>query len=698
MNRSAIRVWHKLLFLGLIACVLCALPTYLYIRGANKEIRDALTEIQGLAPAAELVRLMQPLQSHRDLAGAVLSGDRALANLRATKEKEVTAAFVQVRTAMPLSAAPLIKKLDTVEAQWKTLSNAIKDQAFPVADSFNRHTKLVASTLNLLETTADYFGLTLDPDANSYHLIIGAFLELPKLTESMGRLRATGTAILGIKQATTEERVTIATMLELTRDALEHSRAMIQKVVEAHGGAMPKLEAASAAAQTEAQKLVAITDLEFMRIEVLRYNAADYLKAGTAAIDAQFNLIDAARSEIEQLLLERVASYRWIRAVLVGIIGALLILGAAAMFWMARSITRPLNAAITDANAIAAGRLDTVMHNIGLDEVGQLRRAMQHMQRNLAHIVFSIRENSESVATAAREIASSTQDMSARTESQASSLEQTAASMEELNTTFHKNDESSQHVSDLAAQAAKAAEQGGVVVGKVTHTMQEIEVSSKKIAEIIGVIDSIAFQTNILALNAAVEAARAGEQGRGFAVVAAEVRALAQRSGQAAKEIRTLIGESVKKVQTGTREAAESAKAMDDILASVRKVAVTMTDMQSVRSDQRLGVTQVSRAVEQMNQGTQQSAAMVEEIAATADLLSDQAQHLFEAVATFKLSGEDRLGGAGTVTHGNDNNTHGAQDTDADFPEVERSDRAMKRTEVLPAGAPRPMLTSVSNR
>ena len=698
MNRSAIRVWHKLLFLGLIACVLCALPTYLYIRGANKEIRDALTEIQGLAPAAELVRLMQPLQSHRDLAGAVLSGDRALANLRATKEKEVTAAFVRVRTAMPLSAAPLIKKLDTVEAQWKALSNAIKDQAFPVADSFNRHTKLVASTLNLLETTADYFGLTLDPDANSYHLIIGAFLELPKLTESMGRLRATGTAILGIKQATTEERVTIATMLELTRDALEHSRAMIQKVVEAHGGAMPKLEAASAAAQTEAQKLVAITDLEFMRIEVLRYNAADYLKAGTAAIDAQFNLIDAARSEIEQILLERVASYRWIRAVLVGIIGALLILGGAAMFWMARSITRPLNAAITDANAIAAGRLDTVMHNIGLDEVGQLRRAMQHMQRNLAHIVFSIRENSESVATAAREIASSTQDMSARTESQASSLEQTAASMEELNTTFHKNDESSQHVSDLAAQAAKAAEQGGVVVGKVTHTMQEIDVSSKKIAEIIGVIDSIAFQTNILALNAAVEAARAGEQGRGFAVVAAEVRALAQRSGQAAKEIRTLIGESVKKVQTGTREAAESAKAMDDILASVCKVAVTMTDMQSVRSDQRLGVTQVSRAVEQMNQGTQQSAAMVEEIAATADLLSDQAQHLFEAVATFKLSGEDRLGGAGTVTHGNDNNTHGAQDTDADFPEVERSDRAMKRTEVLPAGAPRPMLTSVSNR
>ena len=305
-------------------------------------------------------------------------------------------------------------------------------------------------------------------------------------------------------------------------------------------------------------------------------------------------------------------AYRWAMAALLGMIAVLAFIGAIAMFWMMRTITRPLNQAIGDANAIAAGHLDSTIVNIGLDEVGQLRKAMRHMQRNLAHIVFSIRENSGAVANASREIASSTRDMSARTESQASSLEQTAASMEELSTTFQKNDESSQHVSDLAAQAATAAEQGGAVVGKVAHTMQEIDVSSRKIAEITGVIDSTAFQTNILALNAAVEAARAGEQGRGFAVVAAEVRALAQRSGQAAKEIRTLISESAKKVQAGTREAVESGKAMDDILEAVRKVAVTMTSMQTVRSDQRLGVGQVSRAVEQMNQGTQQTAAMVE--------------------------------------------------------------------------------------
>ena len=640
MKLRSISIWHKLLLLGLIAVVLCAVPTYLYVRGANKEIRETLTEFKGLAPATALVRLLQPLQVHRDAAAAVLSGDRALAALRATKEKDVTEAFGRVRAFIPPSEAPLIKKLDVAEGEWKSLVTALKDQSYPMEDSYNRHTKLVSSTLNLIETTADYYGLSLDPEANSYHLIIWAFMELPKLTESMGRLRATGTAILGIKQATAEERVSIATMLERTRDGLARSQAQAQKISEANGAAFEKLDAAAAAAQNAAQKLIAVSDLEFMRIEVLRFDAGEYLKLGTVAIDAQFNLIDAARAEVEQILQARVTSYRWTMALLLGMIAALVIVGASAMLWMMRTITRPLNEAIADADAIAAGRLDLVITNIGLDEVGKLRRAMRHMQRNLAHIVASIRENSESVASASREIASSTRDMSARTESQASSLEQTAASMEELNSTFQKNDESSQHVTELTAQAAKAAEQGGVVVSKVTHTMQEIDVSSKKIAEIISVIDSIAFQTNILALNAAVEAARAGEQGRGFAVVASEVRALAQRSGQASKEIRTLISDSVKKVQTGTREAVESGKAMDDILKSVRTVAETMTAMQAVRADQRLGVTQVSRAVEQMNHGTQQTAAMVEEIAATADLLSDQAQHLSEAVSAFKLSGE----------------------------------------------------------
>ena len=640
MKFSGIRVWHKLLILGLIALVLCALPTYLYVRGANKEIREALIEIRGLAPAAELVRLMQPLQSHRGLAAAALSGDQALVSQRLIREKEITAAFVKVRTAMPASATPLLALLDKVEAEWKSLAVAIKDPAFPVEESYNRHTKLAASMLNLLEINLDYFGLTLDPEANSYHLIIAAFDDLPRLIESMGRLRATGTAILGIKQATTEERVTIATMLERTRDDQTHSRALIQKAIEANGSAMEKLGTASKAALNDTQKLIAVSDLEFMRIEILRYNATDYLKLASTAIDAQFNLIDIARGEIEQILQERVSSYRWIMAGLLGLIAILLIVGAVAMFWIARSIVRPLDAAVKDAETIASGRLDLRLRYAGEDEVGQLHRAIHRMQSNLARIVAGIRETSDSVATASREIASSTRSMSARTEEQASSLEETAASMEEMNSTVQQNDENSQRANDLAAGAADAAERGGLVVSKVTRTMQEIDVSSRKIAEIIGVIDSIAFQTNILALNAAVEAARAGEQGRGFAVVATEVRALAQRSAQASKEIRALIGESVKKVQTGTREAMDSGKAMDEILAAARKVEETMAQIRISSQDQRQGISQVSHAVEQMNQGTQQSAAMVEQVAATADLLSEQAEQLLAAVSVFKIGGD----------------------------------------------------------
>jgi methyl-accepting chemotaxis protein len=641
MQFSGIRVWHKLLILGLIALVLCAVPTYLYIRGASKEINEALNEINGLAPATEMVRLMQPLQNHRGLAAAVLSGDQALADQRVVQEKAVTAAFAKVRAAIPSSAAPVIKVFDQVEAQWKSLSIALKDKSFPVDDSYSRHSKLVGALQTLLETTLDYFGLTLDPEANSYHLIIAAFVDLPKLTESMGSMRATGTAILGIKQATTEERVTIATMLERTRQDLEHSRALVKKAIEANGSKMEKLDSVSTLALNDTQKLIAVTDLEFMRIEVLRYNAADYLKLASTAIDSQFKLIETARDDIEQILNARVTSKRWVMTGLLGLIAALLGIGATAMFWMARSIVRPLGIAVKDAETIAAGRLDSRLQYAGSDEVGQLHRAMHRMQMNLARIVAGIRETSDSVATASREIASSTRDMSARTEEQASSLEETAASMEEMNSTVQQNDENSQRANDLAVGAADAAERGGKVVSKVARTMQEIDVSSKKIAEIIGVIDSIAFQTNILALNAAVEAARAGEQGRGFAVVATEVRALAQRSGQAAKEIRALIGESVKKVQVGTREAMESGKAMDEILEAAKKVEQTMGQIRVSSQDQRQGISQVSRAVEQMNQGTQQSAAMVEEVAATADLLSEQAEQLLAAVSVFKIGGDE---------------------------------------------------------
>jgi methyl-accepting chemotaxis protein len=260
------------------------------------------------------------------------------------------------------------------------------------------------------------------------------------------------------------------------------------------------------------------------------------------------------------------------------------------------------------------------------------------MNESLVKVVGTVRTSSDSIATGAGEIAAGNQDLSQRTEEQASNLQQTAASMEQINSTVKANADTARQAAQLAGTATAAATKGGNVVGQVVTTMDAIASSSKKVSEIIGVIDSIAFQTNILALNAAVEAARAGEQGRGFAVVATEVRTLAGRSAQAAKEIKALIGESVEKIGTGTRQVADAGAAMHDIVSQVKRVADLIAEISESTSEQTTGIGQVSNAVSQLDQVTQQNAALVEESAAAADSLNSQVIRLTEAVSAFKLS------------------------------------------------------------
>ena len=270
--------------------------------------------------------------------------------------------------------------------------------------------------------------------------------------------------------------------------------------------------------------------------------------------------------------------------------------------------------------------------------------SMARMQASLTSVVSNVRSNSESVATASAQIAQGNQDLSQRTEEQASALQQTAATMEQLNTTVRNNADSAKQANQLAQGASTVAAQGGEVVGQVVTTMQGISDSSRKIGDIIGVIDGIAFQTNILALNAAVEAARAGEQGRGFAVVASEVRSLAQRSAEAAKEIKTLIGRSVEQVEQGTVLVDQAGKTMGEIVGSIRRVSDIVAEISSASQEQSTGITQVGDAVGQMDQATQQNAALVEESAAAAESLKVQARHLVQAVAVFKLAADGHLG------------------------------------------------------
>jgi len=301
------------------------------------------------------------------------------------------------------------------------------------------------------------------------------------------------------------------------------------------------------------------------------------------------------------------------------------------------TITKPIQDAVHMAKTVAAGDLSSQVALHGRDEVGQLLTALQDMNDSLIHIVHQVRLGADSMATATSEIAAGNMDLSSRTEEQASALEQTAASMEELAETVKKNFESGRHANELADSAAEVAVRGGAVVSKVVHTMEAINTSSSKIADIISLIDGIAFQTNILALNAAVEAARAGEQGRGFAVVASEVRSLAGRSAAAAKEIKDLIGASVANVSEGCKLVEQAGSTMDEIVVGVRRVADLMREVTAASQDQTSGIDQVNQAVGQMDQVTQQNAALVEQAAAAAQSLEQQAQGLLHTVSVFRL-------------------------------------------------------------
>ena len=317
--------------------------------------------------------------------------------------------------------------------------------------------------------------------------------------------------------------------------------------------------------------------------------------------------------------------------------GVVLAVAALVGLGLVRSITSGIGIAVKVAKTVAAGDLSSRIVVDRGDEIGVMLGALKHMNESLVGIVGDVRNASESIATGSSQIAQGNADLSQRTEEQASNLQQTAASMEELTATVKHNADTARRASELAEGASQVAAQGGEVVGQVVETMDGITDSSRKITDIIGVIDGIAFQTNILALNAAVEAARAGEQGRGFAVVASEVRSLAQRSATAAKEIKVLIGESVGKVENGTRLVADAGRTMGDIVEQVQRVSQLITEISDASGEQSTGIGQIGDAVNQLDQVTQQNAALVEESAAAAESLRVQADNLARTVATFRL-------------------------------------------------------------
>ena len=367
---------------------------------------------------------------------------------------------------------------------------------------------------------------------------------------------------------------------------------------------------------------------------------ADRLKVHMEATDKLFSsLATSARAQMDEAR-EGVESRTSAMSALIGIA---LLLGLAVLipltFFSVRSITKSLGQAQELAERIASGDLSRDVTVMNQDEVGQLVGAMGRMQDALRGLVRQVQDAAGNISTASSEIASGNHDLSPRTEQTAANLEETASSMEVLTSTVQQSAQSSRQASDFASSAAEVAARGGAVVSQVVTTMDQITTSSRKIADITGVIDSIAFQTNILALNAAVEAARAGEQGRGFAVVASEVRNLAQRSASAAKEIKSLIGSSVERVEDGSRLVSQAGQTMTEIVSSVRRVSDIIAEITASSAEQSDNIGQISQSVTQLDQMTQQNAALVEESTAASESLREQAHQLNSAVSQFKLQG-----------------------------------------------------------
>jgi methyl-accepting chemotaxis protein len=358
-------------------------------------------------------------------------------------------------------------------------------------------------------------------------------------------------------------------------------------------------------------------------------------------MDTMRKLVADIKADETGLMVQRkqeVADLRGsMSAILIGGGAVAALLAIVVAIWLARNITTPLRAAVGVARRVATGDLTARVEVDSKDETGELMAALKEMNDGLRGIVGRVRTGTDAIATASGQITAGNQDLSSRTEQQAGSLEETASSMEELTSTVKQNADNARQANRLAAQASETAVRGGDVVAQVVSTMGSINESARRIADIIAVIDGIAFQTNILALNAAVEAARAGEQGRGFAVVAGEVRNLAQRSAAAAREIKDLIGDSVEKVEAGSRLVDQAGATMEEVVGSVKRVSDIIGEIAAASDEQRAGIEQVNGAIVQMDQVTQQNAALVEEAAAAADAMQDQARELAQLVATFQI-------------------------------------------------------------
>ncbi len=622
LNFPAKSMWIAVLFL--IPIIILLVDKELTTR---TQIASTRHELQGIEYTKALQDLIAQAQTRRLMA---ITGSGELA----AGQSKVSEAFDKLKTtdkalSADLSTTELFGEVEKLH-QKLLAPPAGKD----IAATMAAHNELLDALIALGLHVGNSSELALDPELESFHLMNFTVLFAPAQTEAVSRLAALGWGAL----KATEKNLDLTEMVGESLGVLKYVETVLENsYVQATGGT-PEADAKyGMVAHDDAYEVFLTTAKKQLLIETPSGDADAFVRQGLAVVQAEQTMNRKLMQRLEERLQDRISEIRS-AANLEHIIALIFVLIA---FYMLLAFYKVMMGGLREVTGhleqITKGNLVTAPTPWGKDEAAHLMITLRDMEASLRVIVRNTLDGAGNVNTASEEIASASQDLSRRTEASAAALEQTAATMTQISETVQRTSDTVAGAAEIVRSNAQSAKRGGEVISQVVSTMQGINASSNKIADIISVIDGIAFQTNILALNAAVEAARAGEQGRGFAVVASEVRSLAGRSAEAAKEIKSLINASIEQVERGTQVVGEAGSAIEDIVNNASRIDTLMTEIANATKEQSLGVNQVGAAVHDLDQNTQQNAALVEETAAAASALSDQATRLAEEVSFFKL-------------------------------------------------------------